>query len=124
MTTSFTILTIFITLSASSITALGISCLINGKIWLKDLMLSTLSGLIQISFIISFIKHPFVGIIIGAYSALVSSFFLNLFDWKINGSKIRDTIGIFSFYCVNALLGLFMVTPIILSSYNENDDPN
>lgn len=120
---NFTILTVFFALSASILMSIAMSCIIYGAVWLKDLVLSIFSGVIQISIIIKLIVHPFVAIAIGGFAGLVSPILMYFIDRRMNKNTLRDTKGLFAFYFLNAFLAIFLVAPIIIYSYNAETTP-
>ena len=58
-------------MSASIEMSLGISCILNDAVCFRDLEMSIFAGAIQISIIISLIKHPFIGICIGGFAGFI-----------------------------------------------------
>lgn len=111
-------------MSASILMTLGMSCILDGAVCFRDLAMSIFAGAIQISIIISLIKHPFVGICIGGFAGLITPLFMRFIDTRINKNHIRDSKGLFSVFLINGFLGTFLVSPIIVHSYSINEQPS
>ena len=114
------LLNIYFAFSTSIISSVAVSLIVGGVVTLEIINLAFLSGAIQISIIGTFILTPYVAMLVGVFSGVITSLlFLFYFD-KLNRGYFRDSKGLIFVYLVNVLFCSFFVSPIIIKAY-END---
>lgn len=99
---------------------MAVSLIVGGVITLQVINLAFISGAIQISIIATFIQTPYVAMLVGVLSGVVTSILFLFFFEKLNRNYFRDSKGLIFVYLVNVLLCSFFVCPIIIKAY-END---
>lgn len=79
------------------------------------MIMSMISGVMEISILGAYLNTPFASIVIGAFAGIVTTLLGHfLHKNKINEGKIIDANGIFVVYFVNTFLCSFFVTPITI----------
>ncbi len=111
-------LNIYFAMSASVICTYIFSALFGkGKVGIKEALIGTISGGIAISAIAGIITNIGACIAIGAFSGLVSGFWMSVIHPRINSNKTYDSLGLFGPILFNAIIGSMAVAPIVVAAY-------
>lgn len=113
------LLNIYFAFSGSIVSSIAISCILGETITFHHINMTIISGVLQISIIGGFIRTPYVAILVGAFSGIVTSLLSCYLQPKINKSKIIDAKGIIVVYLINCILCSYFICPIIIKAYEN-----
>lgn len=108
---------LYFAFSGCIVTGIAVSSILDGVIRFHHVNMTVIAGVVQVSIIGTFIKTPYVSLLVGALAGLVTAIFSHLF-WERQYKKyIRDSKSIILIYFVNCMLGSYFVCPIIIKAY-------
>lgn len=115
----YALLNIYFAFSTSIVTSVAVCLIISGIVTLQMVNMAFISGAIQISIIATFIRTPYVAMLVGALAGVVTSLLFIFWFNKVNRDYFRDSKGLLFVYLINVLLCAFFVSPIIIKAYEN-----
>lgn len=114
-------ISVFFAMSASVIFYYAFSVLIGKqkKMEIKGSTIGTLAGAIMYGPIAGTCQNIGASIAVGLFAGIISAFFFEKIQPKLNKRGIRDTLGGVLVLAVS-LIGPFVVAPIVMIAYNKN----
>lgn len=106
----------FFALSASTVSSLAFSFLINKRPRAADIFTGSISGAVIMGSVAAFITNIAVPIVVGIFSAFVSVLYKCKVMVRVNKEHARDILGLFGPFLVVGVFGVVVLAPIVLIS--------
>lgn len=113
---------IYFTLSASVMFTYWASALFAGfKVGVRESLVGVLGGGAMISVVSPYINNIGGCIAVGAFAGIISGLWLRHGYPRMNQNKPYDPLGLTGPILLNAFFGAFVVAPILMAAYRNND---
>ena len=86
-----------------------------GKIGVRDVLMGSMSGGVMIASIAHILDNVGIIMMLGVASGLISGFYMQKIHPQINSYEVYDSLGLFGPILTNAILGSFVVSPLVLN---------
>lgn len=104
---------IIFALCASVFTTIFLGTLVRGKLPLKELHFGMIGGAIISGPIAGTLENIGSFMALGAFAAIISIFYFNVIDIRMNKYHVTDSYGI-GYIAIISLLGTFFVAPLVI----------